>query len=124
MSLCADALPTNQWGVIMLKETLTIAFCLILLPSSPSLASASHSMADANAAGQADAQRVLTIQIYASADGTKEMVACTEPRPQVCSQDYRPVCAVTQNGSFKTYANGCSACSDPEVNSYRDGACE
>ena len=92
--------------VIMLKETLVIALCLILFPSSPLLAGANHSMADANA------------------DLTKEMVACTEPRPQVCSQDYRPVCAVMQGGSFKTYSNGCSACSDPEVNSYREGACE
>jgi hypothetical protein len=111
-------------GVIMLKETLMIAFCLILFPSSHLLAGTNHSMADANAAGLTDTQPVSTIQIYANADGTKEMVACTEPRPQVCSQDYQPVCAVMQDGSFKTYSNGCSACSDPEVNSYREGACE
>jgi len=101
----------------MLKDILMIGFCLILFSLSPWLAGA-------NAAGQADTELVLTHQIYANADGTKEMVACTEPRPQVCSQDYRPVCAVLQDGSLKTYSNGCSACSDPGVTGYRKGACE
>ena len=54
----------------------------------------------------------------------QQMVACTEPRPQVCTQDYRPVCAVRQDGGFNTYSNGCSACSDPAVTGYRDGTCE
>jgi len=57
-------------------------------------------------------------------ENEQKMVSCTEPRPQVCNQDYRPVCAVRQDGSYKTYANGCSACSDPEVTGYRDGECE
>ena len=56
--------------------------------------------------------------------GEQRMVACTEPRPQVCTQDYRPVCAMLHEGGFKTYANGCSACSDPAVTGYREGACE
>ena len=54
----------------------------------------------------------------------QNMVACTEPRPQVCIQDYRPVCAVRQDGSLKTYSNGCSACSDTAVSGYREGTCE
>jgi alkaline phosphatase D len=56
--------------------------------------------------------------------GKQETVPCPEPRPQVCTQDYRPVCAVRQDGSYKTYANGCSACSDPEVTGYLEGTCE
>lgn len=56
--------------------------------------------------------------------GEQKMVVCTEPRPQVCTQDYRPVCAMLQDGTFKTYSNGCNACSDPAVTDYREGACE
>ncbi len=53
-----------------------------------------------------------------------EMVICPEPRPQMCTMDYRPVCAQLKDGSFKTYANACSSCSDPNVSGYREGACE
>jgi hypothetical protein len=58
------------------------------------------------------------------AAGTQAQVVCREPRPQVCTQDYRPVCATLRGGGFKTYSNGCNACSDPAVASYREGACE
>lgn len=71
-----------------------------------------------------DTEHISTDQIYASSTNTKQMVACTETRPQVCTQDYRPVCALLQDGNFKTYANGCNACSDPAVTGYREGACE
>ena len=54
----------------------------------------------------------------------EQMIACKEPRPQLCTQDYRPVCAVRQDGSYKTYFNGCSACSDPAVSGYHEGTCE
>jgi hypothetical protein len=54
----------------------------------------------------------------------QEMVACPEPRPQVCTQDYRPVCAKLQDGSSKTYSNGCTACTDSAVTAYSEGACE
>jgi alkaline phosphatase D len=54
----------------------------------------------------------------------KQLIACPDPRPQVCTREYRPVCAQLQDGSLKTYSNGCSACTDPEVTGYHDGACE
>jgi len=56
--------------------------------------------------------------------GEQEMVSCPEPRPQICSREYRPVCAKLQDGGFKTYANGCTACTDPTVTGYREGVCE
>jgi hypothetical protein len=56
--------------------------------------------------------------------GEQEMVTCPEPRPQVCTQDYRPVCAKLKDGSIKTYSNGCIACTDPAVTGFREGACE
>jgi hypothetical protein len=58
------------------------------------------------------------------AGSDQEMVACPEVRPQICTHEYRPVCAQLQDGSLKTYSNGCTACSDPAVSGYREGACE
>jgi hypothetical protein len=49
--------------------------------------------------------------------------ACEEPRPQVCTMDYRPVCASLADGAVKTYSNGCSACADASVSSWTEGAC-
>ena len=37
---------------------------------------------------------------------------CEDPRPQVCTMDYRPVCGTLKDGSSKTYSNGCGACAD------------
>lgn len=61
-------------------------------------------------------------------------VVCGEPRPEICTQDYRPVCAQRDNGvrcvttpcdstDSKTFSNGCTACSDRLVFTYVDGAC-
>ena len=58
------------------------------------------------------------------AGGEQEMVTCPETRPQICTHEYRPVCAELQDGSLKTYSNGCTACSEPAVTGYREGACE
>ena len=60
--------------------------------------------------------------------------ACTNPRPQVCTMDYRPVCATRDTGircvsapcpssEKRTYSNGCGACSDPKVSGYVPDAC-
>ena len=51
-------------------------------------------------------------------------VACEDPRPEVCTMDYRPVCAVHADGSLATASNACVACSDPSVVGYRTGPCE
>jgi hypothetical protein len=60
--------------------------------------------------------------------------ACTNPRPQLCTMDHRPVCATRDTGircvsapcpstEKRTYSNGCGACSDPKVYGYVPGAC-
>src|SRR5216683_6497442 len=49
--------------------------------------------------------------------------ACADPRPQMCTRDYRPACGQRRDGSRKTYGNPCTACSDPEVVIQAAGAC-
>ena len=53
-----------------------------------------------------------------------ELIICTEPRPEVCTMDYRPVCGRHSDGSYQTYSNGCMACSNPLVEGYIEDACE
>lgn len=64
------------------------------------------------------------------------LVECTEPRPEICTREYRPVCARRDTGircvkapcnganEWATYGNGCDACSDEKVYAYREGSCE
>ncbi len=52
------------------------------------------------------------------------LVACEEPRPQLCTMQYDPVCGLTANNQYKTYSNACSACSDASVSGHSPGACE
>lgn len=61
--------------------------------------------------------------------------ACTDPRPEMCTQDYRPVCGLRDTGvrcvttpcdaawEEKTYSNACAACSHADVHGWRPGAC-
>lgn len=62
-------------------------------------------------------------------------IHCSKTRPEVCNQEYEPVCAQQRMhvycikapcNFFKqvTFSNSCSACSDTDVSSYVKGACE
>lgn len=48
---------------------------------------------------------------------------CSEPRPQVCTMEYNPVCATLVAGGSKHYASPCNACADDAVAAYQMGAC-
>ena len=48
---------------------------------------------------------------------------CTMPRPEVCPQNYDPVCGVTLDARSKTYGNACTACADKEVVRHTPGPC-
>lgn len=52
------------------------------------------------------------------------LTACTDPRGQVCTAQYDPVCGYLGGDNYKTYSNACSACSDAAVSGHRPGACE
>jgi hypothetical protein len=58
----------------------------------------------------------------ASAPGSP--TACTDPRPQICTADYTPVCAQLKDGQLKTYSNACSACADVGVVAHNPSTCE
>jgi len=59
---------------------------------------------------------------------------CKDPRPEICTKEFRPVCAKVDTGvrcvttpcpssENKTYSTGCSACSDTKVDGYWKNAC-
>jgi hypothetical protein len=55
-------------------------------------------------------------------DNPKRQI-CREPRPEMCTQQYDPVCGQFSRGGSQTYSNWCSACSDKAVESYVPGEC-
>ncbi len=67
------------------------------------------------------------------ADAPAAATICTDPRPQVCTMDYTPVCATRHRGDCggtpcdaletATYANACVACADPKVLFHLPNAC-
>ncbi len=54
----------------------------------------------------------------ASLNGIKR---CHNPRPQMCTMVYAPVCDPLHH---KTYSNACVACSHKEVLYYKRGKCQ
>ena len=62
------------------------------------------------------------------------LIQCEDPRPEVCTREYMPVCALRDTGircvttpcdstEWVTAGNSCSACSDAKAFGYRPGAC-
>ena len=60
---------------------------------------------------------------YPDACASPGMSACGEPRPQVCTLDYRPVCGQLTSGETRTYGNACMACGDRAVIGSFEGEC-
>lgn len=65
-----------------------------------------------------------TQTVGAQAPQDAAVTACSEPRPMVCTMEYRPVCASLVAGGEKTYPSGCNACADIAVRAWLDGPCE
>jgi hypothetical protein len=72
------------------------------------------------AGGSADPEPQQTRQTERS----PKVVQCMEPRPQICTMEYLPVCADLRAGAKRSYASGCVACSDANVVGYRPDRCE
>ena len=53
-----------------------------------------------------------------------QTVQCEEPRPKICTMQYKPVCAVMESGPITTYPSACNACADVAVNAWRSEPCE
>jgi hypothetical protein len=51
-------------------------------------------------------------------------IVCKEPRPQMCTMDYRPACGYQSSTESKTYSNACSACSQAGVKWVIEGECK
>ncbi len=51
------------------------------------------------------------------------LTPCEDPRPEICTMDYVPVCGELDDGGQKTYSNACNACADPRVTGYRPDPC-
>lgn len=69
-----------------------------------------------------------------SAELPAGLAHCADPRPELCTQDYRPVCGLRDTGvrcvttpcestERVTYGNACAACSNPGVAGYTEGVC-
>lgn len=84
-----------------------------------------------------DAQRSAQADNAAAGAGRDEppITECVVPRPEVCTEQYEPVCAIRDTGvrcvtmpcestERMEYGNACNACSDPDVIGYIEGACE
>ncbi|HSG88419.1 MAG TPA: hypothetical protein VLA56_04355 [Pseudomonadales bacterium] len=66
----------------------------------------------------------------------EDLQACGEVRPQICTREYRPVCALRDTGvrcvtapcdeasEWVTRPNACEACADAAVIAHRPGTCE
>jgi len=57
-------------------------------------------------------------------EDSQNLLTCPEVRPQICTMEYAPVCGVTQDNQSETFANGCGACSHPDVIGYKPGECQ
>jgi hypothetical protein len=53
----------------------------------------------------------------------QEFILCRDPRPEVCTMEYDPVCGLKKDRSPATYSNACEACADPMVLGYFQGEC-
>ncbi len=66
----------------------------------------------------------LTSCASSSSEPQPSMTKCEDPRPQICTMIYDPVCGVAADGTRKIYASDCSACSHADVIGYEKGECE
>jgi len=62
-------------------------------------------------------------QAGADSDAVSELEMCVDPRPQICTMEYVPVCGVRDGGEKESFPSGCGACSNNEIVGYLSGEC-
>jgi len=73
---------------------------------------------------QAQAAEEAAEEVLLEMPGTiPELVLCTDPRPEMCAQNYAPVCGQHEDGTRLTYSNSCMACTNAEVVGALPGPC-
>jgi hypothetical protein len=55
--------------------------------------------------------------------GAELQETCSEPRAQVCTRQYDPVCAFLGKSETREYGNACTACADAQVSGFIAGSC-
>lgn len=48
---------------------------------------------------------------------------CSNPRPEMCTMEYNPVCGTDAKGLSRSYGNACSACGNAQVQTFTRGEC-
>lgn len=66
---------------------------------------------------------VAMVMLSACATQPQATNACTEPRPLVCTREFRPTCGVLKTGGTREFASPCTACADNAVSGYIAGPC-
>ena len=64
-----------------------------------------------------------TMKFSRSDHAARVFIPCRDPRPEVCTMEYDPVCGRKKDKSTATYSNACEACADPMVLGYFRGEC-
>lgn len=59
-----------------------------------------------------------------SSTGGSNLIQCEEPRPEICTAIYEPVCGTLIDDTQQTFASNCTACAVKEVVSFMPGACK
>ncbi len=99
---------------------------LVLFAASLLLSCQSHKQAGTD--GISTAEPVVTVP------ESSVQTDCKSPRRQMCTREYRPVCAIRDTGvrcvttpcpstEKVTKSNACTACADEKVFSYTPGSC-
>lgn len=63
------------------------------------------------------------LMLSACASQPEATTECAEPRPLVCTREFRPTCAVLAAGGTREFASPCTACADKSVSGYIAGPC-
>ncbi|MCP5209122.1 MAG: hypothetical protein H7A01_18165 [Hahellaceae bacterium] len=53
----------------------------------------------------------------------ENLVTCKDPRPEMCTMIYDPVCAYDQQGQGTTASSDCQACGNQNTIGFVKGAC-